>query len=330
MAIQRDNNPSSEFANAVLPRAESGSDLPRWLVVLGAAAAFTLFVALLRYAIDLLGVVFVIILVGFAIRTLSDWLTEGESVSAWTVSALSLGLTGTVLVGLWLFNSQGFGGSSLQDALPGPVQRAVGWMEARGWGQRVLLPGSEPAAPAGSGDGPFAGAGSASTTTTAAPSARTGAAVAMAPPRVASDPVGSTASRTRRVPPPRRAAPGEAAAAPAPQASAPQPAPSSTAPPIARVSTTVDLAAPASSVVGRSVRLVVIVGSAAADRVPTGHVVFTAGDTTLGRVPLRRGTATLVTLSLEIGDHQLGAAYEGDEWHLPSAATRVGHSVRRQ
>lgn len=82
--------------------------------------------------------------------------------------------------------------------------------------------------------------------------------------------------------------------------------------------------------VGRTVRLVAVVGSASADRVPTGQVVFTAGDTTLGRAPLRRGTATLVTLSLEIGDHQLGAAYEGDEWHLPSAATRVGHTVRRQ
>jgi hypothetical protein len=331
MAIQRDNNPSSEFADAVLPRAESGSDLPRWLVVFGAAAAITLFVALLRYAIDLLGVVFVIILVGFAIRTLSDWLTEGESVSAWTVSALSLGLTGTVLVGLWLFNSQGFGGGSLQDALPGPVQRAVGWMEARGWGQRVLLPESEPAAAAGSGDRPFAGAGSASSTTTAAPQDGTGAAVAMAPPRGASDRVGSASAPPRaRRGPTRPVATGQATAAPRPQDAAPPPAVAPSAPPIARVATTVDLSAPASSVVGRAVRLVAVVGGAAADRVPTGQVVFTAGGTTLGRAPLRRGTATLVTLSLEIGDHQLGAAYEGDDWHLPSAATRVGHAVRRQ
>jgi hypothetical protein len=96
------------------------------------------------------------------------------------------------------------------------------------------------------------------------------------------------------------------------------------------VATTVDLTAPSASVVGRAVRLVAVVGSAAADRVPTGQVVFTAGDTTLGRAPLRRGTATLVTLSLEIGDHRLGAAYEGDEWHQPSASTRVEHAVRRQ
>jgi hypothetical protein len=115
-----------------------------------------------------------------------------------------------------------------------------------------------------------------------------------------------------------------------PQSAAPQPTSAPAAPPSARVSTTLDLSAPGSSVVGRAVRLIAVVGSAAADRVPTGQVVFTAGDTTLGRAPLRRGTATLVTLSLELGDHQLGAAYEGDEWFLPSTATRVGHSVRRQ
>ncbi len=97
--------------------------------------------ALLRYAIDLLGVVFVIILVGFAIRALSDWLTEGESVSGWAMSALSLGLMGTVVVGLWLFNSRDHASDALQRRLPGPIHRTVSWMEAQGWGQRVLLPG---------------------------------------------------------------------------------------------------------------------------------------------------------------------------------------------
>ena len=198
MALQRDNDPSADFPDAVLSRAESGSDLPRWLVVFGATAGFILLVALLRYAIDLLGVVFVIILVGFAIRTLSDWLTEGESVSAWTVSALSLGLMGTVLVALWLFNSQGFTGGRLQDSLPGPLQRSVSWMEARGWGQRVLLPGQEPASPSGSGGVPFANARTGSTNAVGAADERSGAAVAMAPPRVASESVAGPASRPRR------------------------------------------------------------------------------------------------------------------------------------
>ena len=115
--------------------------MPRWLVLLGVVAGFTLLVALVRYAIDLLGVVFIIILVGFAIRALSDWLTEGESVSGWAMSALSLGLTGTVLVGLWLVNSGNLSRSGLEQRLPGPIQRTVTWLEERGWGQRVLLPG---------------------------------------------------------------------------------------------------------------------------------------------------------------------------------------------
>ena len=116
--------------------------------------------ALLRYAIDLLGVVFVIILVGFAIRALSDWLTEGESVSGWAMSALSLGLMGTVLVGLWLFNSRDIASEALQNRLPGPIQRTVSWLEAQGWGQRVLLPGAS-ASGALAGGGPAESGGGA-------------------------------------------------------------------------------------------------------------------------------------------------------------------------
>jgi hypothetical protein len=317
MLFQRDNDASPDFRDSVLQRAESGSDLPRWLLVLSAAAGFTLFVALLRYAIDLLGVVFVIILVGFAIRTLSDWATEGESVSAWTVSALSLGLTGTVLVGLWLFNSERLVGNRLEDALPGPFQQAVEWLEERGWGQRVLLPGHEPAASAGPGGPLFPGssvgtAGSAGTTDSAgAESAPT-----------------SSPSRGRRVPD-RAAGSGEAAAATRPAETARDSA-ATAAPPAARVSTTVSLSAPASSIVGRAVRLVAVVGSRAGEHVPTGEVVFSAGPTTLGRAPVRRGTATLVTLSLELGEHQLTAAYDGDDRHLPGVSARLAHQVRRQ
>ena len=142
MVFQRDKGGSADSFETGLPPAQSGEDVPRWLVILGLVAGLTLLVALLRYAIDLLGVVFVIILVGFAIRALSDWLTEGESVSGWAMSALSLGLMGTVLVGLWLFNSRDLASDALQSRLPGPIQRTVSWLEAQGWGQRVLLPGS--------------------------------------------------------------------------------------------------------------------------------------------------------------------------------------------
>ena len=149
MVFQRDKSTAPDSFETGLPPAQSGEDVPRWLVILGLVASLTLLVALLRYAIDLLGVVFVIILVGFAIRALSDWLTEGESVSGWAMSALSLGLMGTVLVGLWLFNSHDLASQSLQNRLPGPLQRTVAWMESQGWGQRVLLPGSPAARSAG-------------------------------------------------------------------------------------------------------------------------------------------------------------------------------------
>ena len=83
MVLQQDNGNAPLPFDTGLPRTQSSEDVPRWLIVLGVAAACTLLVALLRYAIDLLGVVFLIILVGFSIRAVSDWLTEGESVSAW-------------------------------------------------------------------------------------------------------------------------------------------------------------------------------------------------------------------------------------------------------
>ena len=83
MLLQRDKGIGSPAQfNTGLPPVQTTEEVPRWLAVLGLTAALTLLVALLRYAIDLLGVVFLIIFVGFSIRTISDWLTEGESVSA--------------------------------------------------------------------------------------------------------------------------------------------------------------------------------------------------------------------------------------------------------
>src|SRR5262245_9857533 len=89
----------------VPPPARTSEDLPRWAFILVGAVALTFLLALVRFAIDLLGVVFLIILVGFSIRTISDWLTEEESVSAWAMSAVSTGLMGTMLVGLWIFSA---------------------------------------------------------------------------------------------------------------------------------------------------------------------------------------------------------------------------------
>ena len=333
MVFQRDKGaPSSSFETG-LPPAQSGEDVPRWLVILGLVAGLTLLVALLRYAVDLLGVVFVIILVGFAIRALSDWLTEGESVSGWAMSAVSLGLMGTVLVGLWLFNSHDIASESLQNRLPGPIQRTVAWAESQGWGQRVLLPGS-------SGSGVLAGgAGGAAESgggVTSAEAADPRGPLAMSPqPRSSpSLPVSgaiAAVTRPRAAPARRTTPPGEAEAAPtAGQADQTPGAVPAEPQPIA-VPTRITLtSSPARAVVGRSVRLTAQVRAVGAETSPTGTVVFSANDALLGRASVRNGTAVLVTLNLAIGDHTLSAAYEGDGTHLPSRAASISQAVARK
>src|SRR6476469_244702 len=151
MVLQQDKGSAPQPFDTGLPRTQSSEDVPRWLIVLGMAAACTLLVALLRYAIDLLGVVFLIILVGFSIRAVSDWLTEGESVSGWAMAAVFAGLFGTAGVSLWLFGSRDMTAGAIERGVPAPVLTAMDWLEERGWGQRVLLSGGSlsPAPPPG-------------------------------------------------------------------------------------------------------------------------------------------------------------------------------------
>jgi len=327
MVFQRDKGATPDSFETGLPPAQSGEDVPRWLVILGLVAGLTLLVALLRYAIDLLGVVFVIILVGFAIRALSDWLTEGESVSGWAMSALSLGLMGTALVGLWLFNSRDLASDSLQNRLPGPIQSTVAWLESQGWGQRVLLPGSS-ASGVLAGGGPAESGASESALDASDPDEP----VTMSPPR-SSAVSGAIAAVTRpRTTPARKTAePGEAEAAPlGAQGGAPaSPLPAEQPP--AAVPTSVTLtASPTRAVVGHSVRLTAHVRAVGAETSPAGTVVFSADDVVLGRATVRSGTAVLVTLSLAIGDHTLSATYDGDGTHLPSRSASISQAVARK
>lgn len=331
MIFKRDSQEGADFQPR-LPRAQAGEDVPRWLVALGLAASVTLLIALLRYAIDLLGVVLVIILVGFAIRTVSDWLTEGETVSGWAMSALSMSLTGTVLVGIWLFNSQGTDG--IEARLPGPVQRSVGWLERRGWGQRVLLPAASPSSSPMGGDlGAAPARGEANAAGVSPP---TGANVRMAPslPVTPSRPPGDARRRT----PPRRDT-SEPETAPSPRSpsaggtvSAAEPA--IAAPPAAVVTAVILSASPARAIVGTSVRMTATVTPADTSSSPRGTVAFYRGAELLGRVPVRRvegaWRALLVTLDLEIGDHALHAVYEGDDRHAPSRSAVVQQLVVRK
>jgi Bacterial Ig-like domain (group 3) len=331
MVFQPDKDAPQDSFETGLPTAQSGEDVPRWLVILGLVAGFTLLVALLRYAVDLLGVVFVIILVGFAIRALSDWLTEGESVSGWAMSALSLGLMGTVLVGLWLFNSRDMASEAIQTRLPGPIQRTVSWLESQGWGQRVLLPGSSASGVLAGGSRPPAEPRAGGGAPPAADASDPREPVTMPGPSRSPAVGGAIAAvtRSRTAKPRPGSAPGEAEAAPTGQTAATA-TPAPVEPPVV-VPTSITLtSSPARAVVGRSVRLTAHVRAMGADSAPTGTVVFSADDVVLGKAMVRSGTATLVTLDLGIGDHTLSAAYDGDDAHLPSRSASISQPVARK
>ena len=344
--MYQSDNRYREGGDELLSRAQTGEDVPRWLVVLGLAAGLTLFVALLRYAIDLLGVVFVITLVGFALRTLSDWLTEGESVSGWAMSAVSVSLIGTVLVGVWLFNSGGSASEIIGRRLPGPVQRSVAWLERQGWGQRVLLPGRSLSRPAPSApiDSPTASAGAGGRGAGApAPASRAVPVPRMLPP-AAPAPARAQAGRPSRqtdvasaeaAPVPAGASAGPASTPPGgPAAGSAAGAPAGEAQTVPAVTPSLALVvSPDRPVVGTSVRLTATLSFGGGDA-PQGRVAFFDGGRLLGQAPLRRTgdswQAFLVTLNLGIGDHELQAVYDGDARLASSRSPRVPVTVARR
>jgi Bacterial Ig-like domain (group 3) len=306
------------------PPDRSSDDLPRWGFILVVAISLTLLLALLRYAIDLLGVVFLIMLVGFSIRTVGDWLTESESVSAWAVSAVSTGLIGTMLVGLWVFSSPEFSGTAITERLPAPVAGGMQWLEARGWGQRVLL--SRPPvlnsnadamasrAPSGLTPPPASSGGGRSVSTPA--SEAVSEPVQPHPPTVRMPP------RSRRGPSEAEAASLEAGASATSKVSAPA------------VDTTVVVKSwPVPAVVGKSVRLTAIV-AADGSTSPSGMVTFYSDGTRLGSVPVYaiepgRGEAALVTLSLPLGAHEITARFTGASGFSSSQALPLRLTVGR-
>jgi len=343
MVLQQDKGAGPPPFDTGLPRAQSQEDVPRWLVIIGIVAACTLLVALLRYAIDLLGVVFLIILVGFSIRAVSDWLTEGESVSGWALGAVFAGLFGTVVVGLWLFGSRDFSGPASDGALPAPIATATDWLEAHGWGQRVLLSGAGPVATAPAGQG---GGSSASASHEAPPPPST----PIVPSRGERS---SEPSRARQSERPSGGA-GEAEAAPAESGSSIMPSASSgTADPSTAsspgqapagapadppqeapsVGTRVSLSASQStSVVGTSVRFTATVTTDGTP--PSGVVVFYDGDRPMVSLAVH-GTSGTVSVSyssldLAIGDHQITAVFHGTHAFLGSRSDPLTHSVTRR
>src|SRR6478735_3249342 len=355
MVLQQDKGGAPQPFDTGLPRTQSSEDVPRWLVVLGIAAAGTLLVALLRYAIDLLGVVFLIILVGFSIRAVSDWLTEGESVSGWALAAVFAGLFGTAMVGFWLFGSRDVTTGALERGLPPPVMAVADWFEAHGWGQRVLLGGGG-GATAPSRPGMSAVPQSASGPSGGAASPR---AEPESPPAPASRASGSESPSSRARKPASQASSGEAEAAtasPSGSSARRSPEPSgggagtptqeaASAPPVsdpvsqpvveaASTGTSTTLATSHSeSAVGTSVRFTATV-TAAGGGVPTGVVVFFDGDRAIGTAgvhgPGPSVTAVFLTLDLAIGDHQIAAEFHGSHGFLASRSEAISQTITRR
>jgi Bacterial Ig-like domain (group 3) len=308
MVLQRDKGIGAPAPfNTGLPPVQTTEEVPSWLVVLGLTAALTLLVALLRYAIDLLGVVFLIILVGFSIRTISDWLTEGESVSAWALGAVVSGLAGTTFVVLWLSGSS-TAMDGIESRLPAPVLASVDWLESRGWGQRVLM--TDPGglrSPQRAGSGP-GGGGTGATTSgpslelpslgSGSRSKRGGAkddiGVAEASPLDERSSRSPERSRTR----------GLAAGA----ATDVRPAGN------VQTFTTIVTSRP-SATVGAPVKLTAFVTTATGSEAPSGVVVFQRDGVVLGTATLRSGpdgsTASLTISDLPPGDHEIIARYPG-------------------
>jgi hypothetical protein len=345
MILQQDKGSAPQSFDTGLPRVQTSEDVPRWLIVLGMVAACTLLVALLRYAIDLLGVVFLIILVGFSIRTVSDWLTEGESVSAWALAAVFAGLFGTVLVGMWLFGARDIATGTLERGLPSPVMTVANWLEGHGWAQRVLL-GSGGGITAPSAPRPTAVASSAPRGSAASPRSEPAADPFQG---IASDSTPPTARERKKQP---RVGPDEAEASTRDEASSGGHGTGRRTPGSrsaldadgegAVASRVADMSVPTtvllatsrqSSLVGTSVRFTATVLSEGGGT-PSGVVVFLDGDRALGMVPVRGGvtsaTAVLSTLDLALGDHLISAEFHGSDGFLGSRSDPISQSITRR
>lgn len=327
MFLQQDSGQLGGSGRRTDPRT-GDPPAPRWLAVLGLAIVLTLVGALARYAIDLLGIVFLIIVVGFSLRAISDWLTEGDSVSGWSIGAVAVGFAGTMAVATWLFGSTALNPHApFTGYLPPRVVDTITWLEMRGWGQRVLLrvapDATDPRIPR--------------------PGEPTPAQAAIERPPIEDDPSFSIeprgSSRSRR-PNDGRASrePGTAEASDRPDGASPErpraqspnpdPVPLTAPDAVLETATVLELASPRVRV-GATVRLVATV-RARGSRPPEGTVVFYRGDSVMGSARLRprgdAGVATFSTSDLPVGVHALSAQYPGSRG-FASSRSAVVHQV---
>jgi hypothetical protein len=287
-----------DFWSAADQSVASTDRVPRWLILFALVLGLTLALVLLRYAIDLLGLVFVIVAVGFTIRALTDWLTDAESVSFWSIAAVCMGLAGTFVVGTWLFGSRPSRRGAINIPVPSFMSEAIGWAESKGWGDRVMLAG-----PAGDEHSESGG---------------------RYPADVSLDyePVDEHA--------PRRPLPTTGAMAhPSGSSSSER---STTSPTELRAPTSTALSVtPGRTPAGRPVRLLAVVRTGRSGEVPDGTVVFWRDGVVLGSASLGsvegRAVTELTAHDLPVGDSGLSAEYVGTDRFRTSRSPVVHHLV---
>ena len=284
-------------------------DVPRWLIVSGACVGVALALGLLRYAIDILGLLFVIVLVAFSIHALTDWLTNRDSVSTGSIATVCISLFGTLAVGVWLFGSSAARAANrLEQRLPVFMLDAIQSAETKGWGKRVLLAAPYESAPPGE-------------------NARRAAA------RVA--PTAAGAAPALGVDPP--APHGASAPAESPRAPATLPVSSGESgtmdEPSFPTSTTLTVTSHRMGV-GKPFGLkAVVTAEPAGSPAPDGTVVFWRDTVALGSVALEadgtRASARLAALAVPVGTHDLSAEYAGTPRFRPSRSAPVRQVVTR-
>jgi hypothetical protein len=298
----------------------------RWFIVVGGGVGLVLLAALLRFAIDVLGVVFLLLFVGLAIRAASEWLSDGESASGWVLSALGLSLLGTALEGVWLVGSRPTGNDEgWQSQLPAPVRSAIVWGEERGWGQRALASDAAPAARAAT----PAVAAIQTPSTTAAPDAAPSppASAGVAPTTHGAEVSASVRGDEADAAPRSHRSPSDAA-----PTGSESVAPTPTGEPAPPAATTIRLiSSQGAAPVGTSLRLVArIAAQPAAEVRPTGTAVFRRGDDVLGSAPVGSdGAAFLSVLDLPVGTYDITAGYLGDGHCLPSRSDALVQQIVR-
>jgi cytoskeletal protein RodZ len=317
--------PSTDDGPASAHDGPSGN--ARWFIVVGGGVGLVLLAALLRFAIDVLGVVFLLLFVGLAIRAASEWLSDDESASGWVLSALGLSLVGTALVGVWLVGSRQTGNDEgWQSQLPAPVRSAIVWGEERGWGHRAL---SSDAAPVARAATPAVAAIQAPSTTAAPVASPSPPASAGAAPTTHIAPVISPSVRGDEADAAPRSHRSPSDAAPTSSESA-APIPKSEPAPPAAATTIRLLSSQGAAPVGTSLRLVARIAAQPADVRPTGTVVFRRGDVVLGSAPVGSdGAAFLSVLDLPVGTYDITAEYFGDGRCLPSRSDALVQQIVR-